>query len=129
LLRATQTASRYDRRENHAGAITAALYVEHFVSDRTPWVHIDFMAWNGCERRGGQSGAILRQFGRFFVTSSKSTHARAISCAGACIATSARLVSQALPVGQPSLGLHSSSRVVRLRRAIRRVYTEPRSTS
>ena len=29
----------------YAGAITAALFLEHFV-DRTPWVHFDIMAWN-----------------------------------------------------------------------------------
>ncbi|HKK31844.1 MAG TPA: leucyl aminopeptidase family protein, partial [Alphaproteobacteria bacterium] len=28
------------------GAITAALYLEHFVSPGTPWAHIDMMAWN-----------------------------------------------------------------------------------
>src|SRR5690606_41315222 len=27
------------------GAITAALYLEHFV-DNVPWVHFDVMAWN-----------------------------------------------------------------------------------
>ena len=29
----------------YAGAITAALFLEHFVGD-TPWVHFDIMAWN-----------------------------------------------------------------------------------
>ncbi len=29
----------------YAGAITAALFLEHFVAD-TPWVHFDIMAWN-----------------------------------------------------------------------------------
>lgn len=28
------------------GAITAALYLQKFVSDETPWVHFDVMAWN-----------------------------------------------------------------------------------
>ena len=30
----------------HAGAITAALYLNKFVSDNTKWVHLDVMAWN-----------------------------------------------------------------------------------
>jgi leucyl aminopeptidase len=28
------------------GAITAALYLQLFVSKNTPWVHFDMMAWN-----------------------------------------------------------------------------------
>ncbi|KZZ61761.1 leucyl aminopeptidase [Oleiphilus sp. HI0125] len=28
------------------GAITAALYLEKFISNETPWVHFDVMAWN-----------------------------------------------------------------------------------
>lgn len=28
------------------GAITAALYLQNFVDDATPWVHFDVMAWN-----------------------------------------------------------------------------------
>ncbi|MDX1451689.1 MAG: leucyl aminopeptidase family protein [Oleiphilaceae bacterium] len=30
----------------YAGAITAALYLQLFVSDTTPWLHFDVMAWN-----------------------------------------------------------------------------------
>src|SRR5207247_10689165 len=30
----------------HAGAITAALYLQEFVDPGIPWAHIDVMAWN-----------------------------------------------------------------------------------
>ncbi len=30
----------------YGGAITAALFLQHFVSKRTPWIHIDTMAYN-----------------------------------------------------------------------------------
>jgi len=30
----------------YGGAITAALFLEHFVTHPTPWIHIDTMAWN-----------------------------------------------------------------------------------
>lgn len=30
----------------YAGAITAALFLQEFVSPSAPWVHIDFMGWN-----------------------------------------------------------------------------------
>jgi len=35
------------------GAITAALYLSEFVSDDTPWMHIDTMAWN-LDRKPGR---------------------------------------------------------------------------
>jgi leucyl aminopeptidase len=31
---------------SYAGAITAALFLQEFVSPKTPWVHIDTMAFN-----------------------------------------------------------------------------------
>ncbi|WP_419812719.1 leucyl aminopeptidase family protein [Bacterioplanoides sp.] len=37
------------------GAITAALYLEHFVDD-TPWVHFDVMAWNNRKLPGRPTG-------------------------------------------------------------------------
>ncbi|WP_420589333.1 leucyl aminopeptidase family protein [Bacterioplanoides sp.] len=37
------------------GAITAALYLEHFVDD-TPWVHFDVMAWNQRKLPGRPTG-------------------------------------------------------------------------
>ncbi|MBK19119.1 MAG: leucyl aminopeptidase [Rhodospirillaceae bacterium] len=39
-----------------AGAITAALYLQEFVSKKTPWVHFDIMAWNAVARPGRPVG-------------------------------------------------------------------------
>jgi leucyl aminopeptidase len=38
------------------GAITAALFLEHFVAADRPWVHIDLMAWNRAARPGRPEG-------------------------------------------------------------------------
>lgn len=38
------------------GAITAALYLQEFVSDTTPWAHFDLMAWNQAGRPGRPVG-------------------------------------------------------------------------
>ncbi|MEE8334292.1 MAG: leucyl aminopeptidase family protein [Alphaproteobacteria bacterium] len=38
------------------GAITAALYLEEFVSDTTPWAHFDIMGWNARARPGRPVG-------------------------------------------------------------------------
>jgi leucyl aminopeptidase len=44
------------------GAITAALYMEHFVSPDTPWAHLDMMAWNNSTKparpKGGEAQAV-----------------------------------------------------------------------
>jgi len=40
----------------HAGAITAALYIERFVPDSTPWLHLDTYAWNDADRPGRPRG-------------------------------------------------------------------------
>jgi leucyl aminopeptidase len=40
----------------YAGAITAALFLEDFVSQTTPWVHFDLMAWNLRSRPGRPEG-------------------------------------------------------------------------
>ena len=40
----------------YAGAITAALFLEHFVSPETRWAHIDLMAWNTKDRPGRPEG-------------------------------------------------------------------------
>ena len=40
----------------HAGAITAALYLNEFVSPTTPWLHIDLMAWNERDTPGRPTG-------------------------------------------------------------------------
>jgi leucyl aminopeptidase len=40
----------------HAGAITAALYLERFVPEGMPWVHLDTYAWNDADRPGRPRG-------------------------------------------------------------------------
>ena len=39
-----------------AGAITAALYLQRFVPDGLPWVHLDTYAWNDRDRPGHPAG-------------------------------------------------------------------------
>lgn len=39
-----------------AGAITAALFLEKFITDKTNWVHIDTFAWNSGARPGRPDG-------------------------------------------------------------------------
>lgn len=39
-----------------AGAVTAALYLERFVPDATPWLHLDTYAWNDADRPGRPRG-------------------------------------------------------------------------
>jgi leucyl aminopeptidase len=50
----------------HAGAITAALFLQEFVPDTVPWAHFDIMAWNGSSRPGrpdgGEAMALLAIF-------------------------------------------------------------------
>ena len=41
----------------HAGAITAALYLQEFVEPSIPWAHLDVMAWNPQGRPGRPEGA------------------------------------------------------------------------
>jgi leucyl aminopeptidase len=38
------------------GAITAALYLQEFVRDDTPWAHLDIMAWNLSAKPGRPAG-------------------------------------------------------------------------
>ncbi len=40
----------------HAGAITAALYLQRFVPPATPWLHLDTYAWNDSDRPGRPRG-------------------------------------------------------------------------
>jgi leucyl aminopeptidase len=40
----------------HAGAITAALFLQEFVSPATPWAHLDVFAWNAASRPGRPEG-------------------------------------------------------------------------
>jgi len=52
----------------HAGAITAALYLQHFVPASVPWLHVDVYAWNDGERPGkprGGDAQSLRAFHAF----------------------------------------------------------------
>ena len=39
-----------------AGAITAALFLQRFVADATPWIHLDIYAWNPTARPGRPVG-------------------------------------------------------------------------
>ena len=49
-----------------AGAITAALFLEAFVSPATPWAHFDTFAWNPAARpgrpRGGEAMGLRASF-------------------------------------------------------------------
>jgi leucyl aminopeptidase len=49
-----------------AGAITAALYMQRFVPDTTPWAHFDVYSWNDIDRpgrpRGGEAQATRAAF-------------------------------------------------------------------
>jgi len=40
----------------HAGAITAALYLQRFVPASIPWLHLDMYAWNDSDRPGKPQG-------------------------------------------------------------------------
>ena len=39
-----------------AGSVTAALFLERFVTEGTPWAHLDVYAWNDAERPGRPAG-------------------------------------------------------------------------
>ncbi|TPV96398.1 MAG: leucyl aminopeptidase family protein [Myxococcales bacterium FL481] len=41
---------------SQGGAITAALFLQHFVTEKTPWLHIDTMGWNVTSRPGRPAG-------------------------------------------------------------------------
>ncbi len=43
-------------KSSFGGCITAALFLESFVSPDTPWVHIDTFAWNQADRPGRPAG-------------------------------------------------------------------------
>jgi leucyl aminopeptidase len=52
----------------HAGAITAALYLQHFVPGTVPWLHDAVYAWNDADRPGrprGGDAQSLRAFHAF----------------------------------------------------------------
>ena len=50
----------------HAGAVTAALYLQRFVPPNLPWLHLDTYAWNDSERpgrpRGGEAMGVRAVF-------------------------------------------------------------------
>jgi leucyl aminopeptidase len=52
----------------HAGAVTAALYLERFVSESQAWAHLDVYSWNDGDKpghpRGGEAQG-LRAYFRF----------------------------------------------------------------
>jgi leucyl aminopeptidase len=50
----------------HAGAITAALYLERFVPDTTSWLHVDVYAWNDADRPGRPRGGEAQSLRAFF---------------------------------------------------------------
>ena len=50
----------------HAGAITAALYLERFVPNTTPWIHLDTYAWNDTDKPGRPAGGEALGLRAFF---------------------------------------------------------------
>ncbi|MGB4859825.1 MAG: leucyl aminopeptidase family protein [Dokdonella sp.] len=40
----------------HAGAVVAALYLERFVAESIPWVHLDVYSWNDSDKPGRPRG-------------------------------------------------------------------------
>jgi leucyl aminopeptidase len=50
------------------GAITAALFLQEFVSPKTSWVHIDTMAWNLASRAGRPAGGEVFGMRAIFAT-------------------------------------------------------------
>lgn len=49
-----------------AGAITAALYLERFVSPETAWAHVDLYAWNASAKPGRPEGGEAMTLRAFF---------------------------------------------------------------
>jgi leucyl aminopeptidase len=50
----------------HAGAITAALYLQRFVPDSSAWAHLDVYAWNDADRPGRPQGGEAQGLRAFF---------------------------------------------------------------
>ena len=50
----------------YGGAITAALFLEHFVSPETRWTHVDVMAWNLKSRPGRPEGGEVMGLRAFY---------------------------------------------------------------
>ncbi|MFM2128695.1 MAG: hypothetical protein RL477_241 [Pseudomonadota bacterium] len=51
---------------SYGGAITAALFLQEFVTPGTPWIHLDFMAWNDSNRPGRPEGGEAQGMRAFF---------------------------------------------------------------
>jgi len=49
-----------------AGAITAALFLQRFVPDSTPWMHLDTYSWNDADRPGRPAGGEAQGLRTFF---------------------------------------------------------------
>ena len=45
-----------DASSGYGGAITAALYLNEFVNEKTTWLHVDMMAWNVKQSAGRPQG-------------------------------------------------------------------------
>ena len=56
MLKATHADSVNSAASPYAGAITAALFLEQFITNGTPWLHFDLMAWNLSTRPGHPEG-------------------------------------------------------------------------
>ena len=50
----------------HAGAITAALYLERFVPHSIPWLHLDVYSWNDTDKPGRPAGGEALGLRAFF---------------------------------------------------------------
>ncbi|MFK2904291.1 leucyl aminopeptidase family protein [Dyella ginsengisoli] len=50
----------------HAGAVTAALYLERFVPESQAWMHLDTYAWNDADRPGRPRGGEAMGLRAFF---------------------------------------------------------------
>lgn len=50
----------------HAGAITAALYLQRFVPDSVPWCHVDVYSWNDTDKPGRPKGGEAQSLRAFF---------------------------------------------------------------
>jgi len=60
----------------HAGAITAALYLERFVPHSIPWMHLDVYSWNDADKPGRPAGGEALGLRAFFAMLSARYRAR-----------------------------------------------------
>ena len=56
MLKAAHADSVNSAASPYAGAVTAALFLEQFISEGIPWLHFDLMAWNLSTRPGHPEG-------------------------------------------------------------------------